>query len=209
MLVGNRMTKSPITVTPEDNLSLVRQKMDAGGFRRLPVVSAGRVVGIISDRDLREHSGYLERTKVNVAMAERPITVSPGTTLEEAARILLERKIGGMPVIDDDRLVGIITISDVLKAFLHVMGALEDASSRIDFLLEGEEHGFSEASRIVSREGGEIAGVGTYRARWQDSAVCYLRLLSGDPERIAKALRARGFNILGTHSLGVVHHSAA
>ena len=202
MIVGNRMTKEPITVGPDDLLIRAAHKMAAGGFRRLPVVSDGKLVGIITERDLREHGGHLEHTKINGAMTENPVTVVPATTLEEATRILLERQIGGLPVVADGRLIGIITTSDILNAFLNVMGASQGGSTRIDFILQGEEHGFVEATRIVAREGGEVLGVGTYREKLGEDPVCYLRLISGTPEKIARALRASGFNVLGMHRIG-------
>ncbi len=202
MIVGNRMTKEPITVEPEDLLIRAAHKMQSGGFRRVPVMRDGKLVGIVSDRDLREHHGHLVHTKINAAMSENPLTVTPATTLEEAAQIMLERQIGGLPVLADGRLVGIITASDILKAFLDVMGASKRGSARLDFVLEGEELGFVEATRIIAREGGDILGVGTYREKLGENPVCYLRLLSGDPEKIAKALRSAGFNMLGVHRTG-------
>ena len=201
MLVGNRMTKEPVTITADVLLNEAEEKMRKGGFRRLPVIGDGKLVGIITDRDLRAHVGYLERTRVNGVMTEKVRTVGPETTLEEAAQILLKFQIGGLPVVDDGRLVGIITTTDVMKAFLDTMGASQPASTRIDFILEGEEHGLTEASRVVSREGGEILGIGTYREKIGENPVCYLRLLSGNAEKIAEALRRSGFNILGVHRL--------
>ena len=201
MIVGNRMTKEPITVEVNDLLIRASNKMQTEGFRRLPVVSDGKLVGIVTDRDLREHQGHLEQTKINGVMTEEPVTVTPATTLEEAAQILLERRIGGLPVVADGRLVGIITASDILNAFLDVMGASQGGSARINFVLEGEEHGFIEATRLVAREGGEVLGVGTYREKLGENPVCYLRLLTGNPEQIAKALRVSGFNVLGLHRI--------
>jgi acetoin utilization protein AcuB len=201
MIVGKRMTQEPITVESEDLASRAAHKMQAGGFRRVPVVRDGKLVGIISDRDLREHRGHLEQVKINGIMTENPITVTPATTVEEAAQIMLERQVGGLPVVADGRVVGIVTASDILRAFLDVMGASHGGSSRIDFVLEGEEHGFVEATRLVSREGGEVLGVGTYREKLGDNPVCYLRLVGGTPDLIAKALRSRGFNVLGVHKI--------
>ncbi len=202
MIVGNRMTTEPITVQPDDLAIRAEHKMQAGGFRRVPVVRDGKLVGIISDRDLREHRGRLEQIKIDGIMTKDPIAVTPGTTVEEAAQIMLERQIGGLPVVADGHLVGIVTASDVLRAFLDVMGASHGGSSRIDFVLEGEEHGFVEATRLVVREGGEVLGVGTYREKLGENPVCYLRLVAGKPEAIAKALRGRGFNVLGVHNVG-------
>jgi acetoin utilization protein AcuB len=202
MIVGNRMTKHPVTVGPQDHLDQAKAKMEAGRFRRLPVVSDGTLVGIITERDLREHIGHFNQVKVNGAMIEKPITITPGVTVEEAAQILLKRQIGGLPVVEKDMLIGIITTNDIMKAFLDVMGASAPGSTRVDFILEGEEHGLTEASRIVNREGGEILGVGTYREKIGDNPVCYLRLLSGNAEKIAKSLRSGGFDVLGVHKIG-------
>ncbi len=201
MLVSKRMTKDPVTAIPEDLLIQARLKMEKGGFRRLPVITDGQLVGIITDRDIREYGGLLDRTEVKTAMSKKPITVRPVTTVEAAAQILLKQKIGGLPVVEMNRLVGVITTSDILQAFLDVMGASEETSTRIDFVLQNEGHGLAEASRIISQEGGEVLGVGTYRGKWGETSVCYLRLRFGDADAIAKLLKERGFDVLGVHAM--------
>ena len=113
--------------------------------------------------------------------------------------MLLEHKIGGLPVVENKRLVGIITTSDILQAFLDVMGASMEGTCRIDLLLEGEEHDLANASRIVSEQEGEVLGLGTYREKWGESPVCYLRMRTADPEHIADVLKQRGFAVLGVH----------
>lgn len=199
MLVSNRMTKDPVTVSPDDLLIQARLKMQKGNFRQLPVVADGQLVGIITDRDMREHAGYLDRTEVKAVMSRKPLSVTPAMTLEAAAQLLLKHKIGGLPVVENVRVVGIITRSDVLQAFLDVMGASEEISTRIDFALQGEAKSLAEASRIVSEEGGEVLSVGTYRGKWGEAPVCYLRLRSGDTGAIARVLKERGFEVLGVH----------
>jgi len=199
MLVGKRMTANPVTIAPEDYLVEARAKMVQGRFRRLPVVQEGRLVGIITDRDLRQHVGFLERTKVNAAMTENLVTVRPQTTLEQAAQLLLKHKIGGLPVVEEGKLVGMITTSDILQAFLHVMGASAEGTSRVDLLLEGEDHDLASASATVSEQGGEVLGLGTYRETWGESPVCYLRLHGADPDRVVEALAQKGFAVLGVH----------
>jgi len=197
MLVSKRMNKTPVTVGPEDHLATVQKKMKEGSFRRTPVVENGRLVGIVTDRDIRQHLGYLEKTKVNVAMSEKLVTVAPQTTLEEAALLLLKHKIGGLPVVEDGRLVGIITTSDILHAFLDVMGASEEGTFRIDVLLQGDGHDLASASQIIAGKGGEILGVGTYREKWEESPVFYLRLRSADPDQVAGVLKENGYEVLG------------
>lgn len=199
MLVGKRMRKEPVTIDAGDYLAAARAKMVAGRFRRLPVMREGQLVGIITDRDLQRHSGFLEKTKVNAAMSENLITVTPQITLEQAAQLLLRHKIGGLPVVENEKLVGVITTSDILQAFLDVMGASEEDSSRIDLLLEGEGHNLSCASATVAAEQGEVLGLGTYRETWDGTPVCYLRLRTTNPDRIADALKEKGFTVLGVH----------
>ncbi len=114
-VVGRWMTRSPLTAGPDEKLSSVRARMGTGGFRGMPVVDDGKLVGIISDRDLREHAGYVE---VRLVMTSEVLTVNPQTTVRQAARLLRERKIGGMPVMEGDELVGIITSSDLLGALI-------------------------------------------------------------------------------------------
>jgi acetoin utilization protein AcuB len=113
MLVEKRMRKNLETITPDERLTSAQVKMWGGGFRRLPVVREGKLVGIITDRDLREHMGVLERANVGAVMTESLVTVSPQTTLEEAAKLMLKNKISGLPVIDTGKLVGIITTSHI------------------------------------------------------------------------------------------------
>jgi acetoin utilization protein AcuB len=90
--------------------------MEQGGFRSMPVVSEGRVVGIVTDRDLHRHIQDLEHTEVKMAMTKEVITVTRETTVSEAARLLRERKIGALPVAEDGKLVGIVSTSDLLDA---------------------------------------------------------------------------------------------
>jgi acetoin utilization protein AcuB len=196
------MTPDPITVTTDELLIQARLKMQKGNFRRLPVISDGTLVGIITDRDIQQHVGLLDRTEVKAAMSKNPITVTPATTVETSAQLLLKQKIGGLPVVEKGRLVGIITASDIMQAFLDLTGASEETSTRIDFVMDGEGGGLAEASRIIAQEGGEVLGLGTYRKKWGETPVCYLRLRSGDADAIAKVLKGKGYEVLGVYPVG-------
>jgi CBS domain-containing protein len=121
MQIVNLMTSDPIVINPDDTLANAKAVMDDGRFRRLPVVESGRLVGILTERDIREHTGYLGSTRVNAAMRTALITVTPFNTVEDAARLMLKHKIGGLPIVADGKLVGIVTTSDLLRAFLLVV----------------------------------------------------------------------------------------
>lgn len=181
-------------------LESAREKMEKGNFRRLPVVVDGQLLGIVTDRDLRQYIGHLERTKVNGAMTEAVLTITPQATLEEAAKQLLEHRIGGLPVMEGKRLKGIITTSDILEAFLDVMGVNTTGTARLDLLMGGENQNFSAVSRIIEAAGGDILGVGTHRERWNDGPVFYIRVRADDPKAIGEKLEKDGYSVLGVQT---------
>ncbi len=130
MQIVNLMTSDPVTISARETLSKAKSLMEAGGFRRLPVLDDGRLVGILTERDLRQYTGYLESTRVNAAMSTAIVTVTPHNTVEDAARLMLKHKIGGLPIVAEGKLVGIVTTSDLLKAFLNVVKATSDIIQR-------------------------------------------------------------------------------
>ncbi|HVN29824.1 MAG TPA: CBS domain-containing protein [Candidatus Binataceae bacterium] len=125
MLISRLMTYGAGTVSSSDTLRKAADMMKRGGYRRVPVVDNDRLVGIVSERDIRAHNGYLDITKVSAVMTCEPKTVTPHMSVEDAARLMIEHKIGGLPVLEDGKLVGIITTTDVLKAFLKVEAATQ------------------------------------------------------------------------------------
>src|SRR5689334_17223808 len=93
MRVASYMTREPTTISAHDTLEAAREKMDAIGFRRLPVVDDGVLAGIVSDRDLAAHTGYLRDTRVTAAMTENPLTVTSETSMRDAAQKMLQSKL--------------------------------------------------------------------------------------------------------------------
>jgi acetoin utilization protein AcuB len=199
MLVRHRMTQQPVTVSPQDTLATAQEKMTAGHFRRVPVVHEGVLVGILTDRDLRCHVGVEERTRVGAAMTETPLTVSPQTIVEEAVQLLLKHQISGLPVVENGKVVGIITTSDVLRAFLEMTGASAPESVRIDLLQTEKGGDLAKAAALVNEIGGEVLGVGTYRDPWSEQPIFYLRLRGVDAAAASAALQNKGYTVLSTH----------
>ena len=113
MFVRECMTKNPVTIEPGDTLARADAKMKAGGFRRLPVVHDGELIGILSEYDLRRYLESLYSTLVVTAMTPRPVTVSPWATLEHAVAVLKAEEIGALPVVERGKLIGIVTASNL------------------------------------------------------------------------------------------------
>jgi acetoin utilization protein AcuB len=144
--VADVMTPDPVTVVPDDSLRLARDRMAEGNFRRLPVVQSGRLVGIVTDRDLRRATNspfvlrerwyddlILDQVKVWGAMTANPVIVEANAPLVVAAQLMRDHKIGGLPVVAGeyprnaqqvqgaDRLVGIITETDLLDYLIELL----------------------------------------------------------------------------------------
>jgi CBS domain-containing protein len=123
MLVRNRMSRPAVTVRQDADFQKALSLMQEKKLRRLPVVDDdGRLVGIVVERDLLVAAmRYLQsRVEIGDVMTRNVVSVGPDTDLNEVARTMLERKIGGLPVVEDGRLVGIITESDIFKRFVEL-----------------------------------------------------------------------------------------
>jgi len=117
--VAHWMARNPVVAGPDEKLSALTERMFEGSFRMLPIVEHEVLVGIVTDRDIRSHTGEWDRTTAKQAMTEAVVTVTSETSVQEAARLLRERKIGGLPVLEHGRLAGVISVSDVLEALTH------------------------------------------------------------------------------------------
>jgi acetoin utilization protein AcuB len=137
LLVSDSMAREIVTLSPDETaataLALCRERR----IRHLPILQEGRLVGIVSDRDLRsstpafgdqERAAALQRVMVEDVMAREVLTADPEDPIEQAANTMRERKIGCLPVLEGGELVGIITASDVMEALVYLVGAHEPGS---------------------------------------------------------------------------------
>jgi len=124
------MARKIVTISADDSLSTVEDIMTLGGVRHMPVVRGGALVGVVSQRDLlraslsnltafgnEQRRAFLHVVEINRVMSSPPITIDPGASPEEAALVMAERKIGCLPVVEDDALVGMLTETDLLRYF--------------------------------------------------------------------------------------------
>jgi len=122
------MMGSPVTLSPEDTLDLANDVISLGRIRHIPVLEDGRLVGLISERDLigravpaifglkqKSKSALLKTYRIKDFMRKRVVTVSPDTHIKEAARLMAEKKIGCVPVVSAGALIGLVTATDVLR----------------------------------------------------------------------------------------------
>ncbi len=127
MLVRDRMSRKVVGVTAEDAASRAQRLMRAHGIRHLPVLRRSRLIGILSDRDLRNID---PERPIQDVMTLGPISIAPDASVDEAALLMHARKISSLPVVEKARVVGFLTTTDVLKAFVDLSGAAE-ATTRL------------------------------------------------------------------------------
>ncbi|MGO9059638.1 MAG: CBS domain-containing protein [Candidatus Binataceae bacterium] len=200
MLIRRWMTQNPDIVGPAETLAQARQKMAKGDFRRLPVVERGQLVGIITDRDLRQHTGQFEHIRVEAAMSKPVITVTPDMLLDQAANLLVKHKVGGLPVVDSGKLVGIITAIDLLRAFAEVLGTTEEGVSRIDLAFSGSGFDLTMIAGLVADSNGELLGMGSYEGEaGRKDQIVYVRVRTEDARRTADMLTNNGFTVVAIH----------
>lgn len=204
MLVKDVMQAHPVTATLETRLPQLVRLLQRRGFRHLPVLDGGKLVGIISDRDLkqsmvsaasmtegRERDRLLDELTAGQIMARAVVTIGPTIGVDEAARLMATRKISALPVTEGDRLVGIVTETDVLQLFVRAMGVLEP-SSRLDVILRDQTVGLGDIVRAVEEAGSRISSVMTLAMPTGEREVV-LRLATINPGPAVRALEAKGY----------------
>jgi len=197
MLVARRMTRDPISISPEASIQEAIELMKTHSIRHLPVVDGQeRLVGWVSDTELRGVfiASMIEELTVGDVMIADPITVSSSDVLEQAALLISKHKIGGMPVLEDGKLVGIITVVDILEAFVDIMGVL-GSSSRLDVRLGDSRDAFPEVSRIIREHDGEIISVGILSQESLERIYSF-RIEKCDTEPLRQALEEQGYEVV-------------
>jgi acetoin utilization protein AcuB len=204
MLVRDVMQTKLFTVTPETTLPEALRLTAERGIRHLPVLDGDRLVGIVSDRDLKrvmaspatsleahELRYLLDRLRVGEIMTRVVITIGPMFPIEDAARLMVLEKIGALPVTDGERLVGLVTETDVLRLFVRALGAGEP-SCRFDVTLGNRPHALAEAVQAVEAAGADISSLVTLASEGGFKEVV-IRVRTINPAPVIWALQARGF----------------
>jgi len=197
MQVRKLMARKLVTIPPGTSILKAIEIMRKNSIRHLPVVDGERFMGFLTEGDLRQASllSMVDKISIEDVMIKNPVSISPEAGVEDAARLIFKHKIGGLPVIQDHKLVGILTIVDILKAFVEMMGLLK-SSSRIDVVLGNEPRAFEDVSRIFKDQGATIVSVGMSGHKDRRKRIYYFRCERCPVDAIAEALEEKGYRVV-------------
>lgn len=208
MRIKEMMTKNPITVTPETLVLQAQKIMKEKKIRRLPVVDKGKLVGIVTKHDLLEAfplikgsasifdlNYELSQMKVKEVMKKNPIALNPYTPVEDALRIGQEEKIGSFPIVEDGKLVGIATESDIVRFLIRSLGIGEEGS-RITIMDLGDSFGELEKILSITRQHEvPLLNMILFPKNRKGNWIMALRLDTKNPKPVIQSLKKEGFNV--------------
>ena len=207
MFVSKWMTPNVITIDRNESLGTALRLMREHRIRRLPVVSKGKLVGIVSDRDLKgalpsqatsldvwELHGLIDRMKISDIMTKKVITTTPDATIERVALVMLEKKIEGLPVLDAaGDIVGIVTEGDIFRALTEVTG-VGRKTTRISLVIPDKPGSIMEVADVVRAKGGRIYSILSTHAKVPNGnreLVMRVEIAGGKAAELRKELSAR------------------
>jgi acetoin utilization protein AcuB len=194
------MSRPVITVSPDAPINEVLAMFKKDHIRRAPVVKEGKLVGIVSQTDLLnaspspvttlsiwEMNYLLSKVKVSRVMSRKVITVNVDTPIEEAARVMADKKFGGLPVMNNGRLVGMITETDLFKIFLELMGA-RDKGIRVTATIEDKPGQLAKVTKAIAEAGGNFISFGFFAGEDASTKVLTFKVEGIKKEQIKKVL---------------------
>lgn len=216
MFVFDRMTKNPVAITPGTPVTTAGELMRENRFRRLPVIEKEKLVGWVTDDDLRqvapssattlsiyEMNYLLAKLKIEEVMKKDLITVQEDAPIEEAALLMMHNKIGGLPVLNqEEKLVGVITETDIFKAFLDMSGVSKGDATRFTLRAVDKIGVLASVGRIFADLGLSIRSFAQYLNG--DGEVQMVVRIYGDHETALKAVpefEKLGIQVVAVHSL--------
>ena len=209
MIVKNRMTRNPITISPDTPVAEAQRIMRREKIHRLPVLNKKKeLVGIVTEKDLlyaspspattldiHEITYLLSQLTVKKVMSTQVLTITSDTVLEEAARIMVDSDIGGLPVVDSGSLVGIITESDLFKVFMELFGA-RHSGLRVTILIPDKPGEISALGQAITEKGGDIISLGTFLGTDASNAVCTMKVQGLAKDVLVEALKPCSIEII-------------
>ena len=201
MLVGTRMAHPVITISPDVPITEALNLMYQENIRRIPVVQGGKLVGIISDQDMLnasptptetlsiEHvNALISRITVEEVMTPDVLTIRTATPIEEAARIMSDNNVGALPVLEAERVVGIITEPALFKIFLDLMGA-RDQGVRVSALVPDKIGGLAALAKAIAEAGGSFVSFGQSRGEEMNNREGTFKVSGLNVDQVKKAIK--------------------
>lgn len=216
MFVADRMTPNPVTISPDTTVTAAKEMMKNNHFRRLPVMDQERLVGWVTEDDLRqvapssattlsvyEINYLLAKLKVSDVMIKDVIVVKADAPIEEAALLMLQHKIGGMPVLDaEEKVVGVVTETDIFKAFLEMSGVATQKTTRFTLKVTDKVGVLEALGGLFARKDLSIASIAVYQTA-EDAVKLILRVRGDEAETRAAIpdIENLGIEIVAVHYL--------
>ncbi len=207
MFVWKKMTANPFTISPDQTIPEAQELMAQHNIRRLPVLKNGKLVGVVSKEDILRASPseattfsvgeinyLLAKTKISKIMTRDLITISSNALLEEAATLMRDNYVSFLPVVDNNKLVGIITESDIFDSFIELLG-FREKGTRLTIEALDAPGIMSKLTSIISDFGANISNIAAYQGTGNKSAVV-IGINSLNTAEIEKALEDEGFKII-------------
>ncbi len=200
MLVGERMSHPIISIAPDMPVHDALDMFKREHIRRAPVVKEGKLIGIVSDKDLLnaspspatslsiwEMNYLLSKITISEVMTKKVLTVNEDTPIEEAARIMADNKIGGLPVLRDGHVVGIITETDLFKVFLEFMGAREKGV-RVTALIDEKPGQLARITSAIAELGGNFIAFGQFTGEDPSNRLVTFKVTGLSKEDVKKSI---------------------
>jgi len=214
MLVGTRMTRNPVTVREDTSMYDALKIMRENKVRRLPVLDVdGKLVGMVSEKDLLyaspspatslsvwEISYLTSKITVKELMTTKLVTVCEDCPLEEAARLMVDNKIGGVPVMRGDQLVGIITETDLFKIFLELLGA-RTQGTRFSLVVPERKGMLADMAKVIADLGGNIVALGTFLGEDPSNRLITLKVQDVDKDEVWPKLQDMGVKLVDVREI--------
>lgn len=188
MIIERRLRSYPVFATPDMNIRDASDLMKNNKLHRLPVISEGTLVGIISEKDILRATpspastlstfevNYLaSKLKVKNIMSRKPVCISKNTTVEEAAALMVNQDLSCLPVMENDKLVGIVSKSDMFRILLELFGS-GTYGVRIEFLVENKPGTIAEITHAIAVKGIDIISFGTFSGTEPTNAICTVKV---------------------------------
>ena len=209
MIVAKRMMRNPVFVDEDDSMKKAMDLLKERDIRHLPVLKGGEtLVGILTERDIKQASPspataleireiyyLIDKVKVKQIMTRRPYTISPTAPIEEAALIMRDKKIGCLPVIEEGRLVGILTETDILDSFLEAMG-VGGPGYRMELALPDRPGTLFEVLKLMKDFDANIVSLATVGHGKPNTKVLIFRIEVKDYKVLKAAIKKAGYEML-------------